>query len=127
MLTDEVFLRESGMNASNYVTGNAGATDKINVDKEPKIHNLIDAINDFSETLSLCALANLEKTYNGLTAAIDAFEKDEKAGGLYSQMFKTMLSIIKDKMPIADYDKKQYLMYPKLIWWCAENGMLQHV
>ena len=29
MLTDEVFLRESGMNASNYVTGNAGATDKI--------------------------------------------------------------------------------------------------
>ena len=110
-------------------TGNAwqlkNLYDKINVDKEPKIHNLIDAINDFSETLSLCALANLEKTYNGLTAAIDAFEKDEKAGGLYSQMFKTMLSIIKDKMPIADYDKKQYLMYPKLIWWCAENGMLQ--
>ena len=29
MLTDEVFMRESGMNASNYVTGNAGATDKI--------------------------------------------------------------------------------------------------
>ena len=29
MLTDEVFLRESGMNASNYVTSNAGATDKI--------------------------------------------------------------------------------------------------
>ena len=29
MLADEVFLRESGMNASNYVTSNAGATDKI--------------------------------------------------------------------------------------------------
>lgn len=29
MLADEVFLREAGMNAGNYVTDNAGATDKV--------------------------------------------------------------------------------------------------
>ena len=29
LLTDEAFLRESGRNAGDYVTGNAGATDKI--------------------------------------------------------------------------------------------------
>lgn len=29
MLADEAFLHEVGMNAGNYVTGNAGATDKI--------------------------------------------------------------------------------------------------
>nr|AIA88148.1 CAZy families GT30 protein [uncultured Bacteroides sp.] len=29
MLSDEVFLRESGTNAGYYVTSNAGATDKI--------------------------------------------------------------------------------------------------
>ena len=29
LLTDEIFLREAGMNASHYVTSNAGATEKI--------------------------------------------------------------------------------------------------
>lgn len=110
-------------------TGNAWQLkklyEKIGADREPKIHNLIDAINDFSETLSLCALLKLESSYNKLIATIAAFDKEEKVDGLYSQMFKTMLSIIKDKMPIADYNKKQYLMYPKLIWWCVENGMMQ--
>lgn len=92
---------------------------------EPSIHNLINSINDFSETLRLCALARLESTYNNFHNAIIEFEKEDKVGGMYSQMFKTLLGIIKNRMPMGDYKGREYELYPELIKWCVQNGMLQ--
>lgn len=108
-------------------TGNAFQLKKLyeEIDSDTKIGRLINAINDFSETLRLCALSRLDKTYNQLNDAIKEFEKEEETGGMYSQMFRTLLDIIKDKMPMGDYKGREYEMYPELILWCAQNGMLQ--
>ncbi len=108
-------------------TGNAIQLKEIykEIDGETKIGRLINAINDFSETLRLCALSRLDKTYSQLNDAIVEFEKEEETGGMYSQMFKNLLGIIKDKMPMGDYKGREYEMYPELILWCAQNGMLQ--
>ncbi len=94
---------------------------------ETEIKALIDAINDFSDTLSLCALSGLERSLDVLSEAMNAFKNKTDVNGMYSQIFKTLLGTIENKMPFIkeDYADEKYLIYPELIKWCVDNGMLQ--
>lgn len=111
-------------------TGNATQLKALyegNSENDKKIKELINAINNFSETLSLCALSRLDDSYKKLRNAISEFENINNISGMYSQIFKTLLGTIKNKMPFVkmDYVGNEYLIYPELIKWCANNGMLQ--
>lgn len=121
-------------------TGNASQlkmvydNEKENMDKNElliEISKVIETIIQFSETISLCSLSKLDTVMKNVQEGINKLEKmdkenkqiskTEKESDFYTQIFMTLLPLIKEKLYFNDNE----FDYPQLVHWCVDNRMLQ--
>lgn len=121
-------------------TGNANQlkmvyqNEKENMEKNEllnEISKVIETIIQFSETISLCSLSELDTVMKNVQDGINELEKKykkhkqiskvEKEDDFYTQIFMTLLPLIKQKLYFNNND----FGYPQLIHWCIDNRMLQ--
>lgn len=121
-------------------TGNASQlkivyqNEKENMEKNEllnEISKVIDTIIQFSDTISLCSLKELDVVMKNVQDGINQLEekykndkqisKAEKEGDFYTQIFISLLPLIREKM----YFNNSEFDYPQLIHWCIDNRMLQ--
>lgn len=86
-----------------------------------EISDVIESIIQFSETVSLCSLSQLEDAIENVKISIKKLNDCNKNVGFYTQIFMTLLPLIKEKL----YFTEEEFNYPQLIHWCLDNRMLQ--
>ena len=92
------------------------------------VKEIVGLMKKYSEMINVCNLDKLDDTVRKLVEKIDEFSKN-KSDNLYSQMFQSILPIIKERLyldhVIDEKDNKKVVNYPYIIKWCLDNDMLQ--
>lgn len=98
-------------------------------DPTSSIRQVISAIKQFSDWISLCYIDNIEKAVYDLSNALDAFdESNNENDDLFASLFRTLIPTIREKMNLTEdkgmlQDNK--VNYPVLIKWCVEHRLIQ--
>ena len=86
-----------------------------------EIRELLNSLQDFSQTISLCDLSRLDSVLQNLEYSLQQFESSD-SDNIQSAMLKSMIPEIKKRMYMEEGEK---LSYANLILWCVENRLLQ--
>lgn len=92
-----------------------------NTDSNKEVNLVLNSLQDFSQTISLCDLSRLDSVLDNLRKSLKKFE-DSKSDNIQSAMLRSMIPEIKKRMYMENDEK---MSYPNLILWCVENGLLQ--
>lgn len=99
-------------------TGNAAELRKVYKNSVKAIRNVIESIQNFSDTVLMCNSGHIDDAINRLTKAVNVEIDDDT---FESGLFKTLIPIIRRKM----YLESGRMEYPDLIRWCLDNRMIQ--
>lgn len=92
------------------------------------VKEISELMKKYSEMINVCNLEKLDDTVRELVEKIDEFTIN-KSNDLYSQMFQSILPIIKERLylehVIDENNDKKVVNYPYIIKWCLDNDMLQ--
>lgn len=94
------------------------------------VKEIVGLMKKYSEMINVCNLDKLDDTVRKLVEKIEEFSKNT-SDNLYSQMFQSILPIIKERLYLDyvidenDNNNKKVVNYPYIIKWCLDNDMLQ--
>lgn len=88
--------------------------------EEPVVKEVIDAMNEFSENISLCRTSGLSDILNRLNGSLEKLsETQSDSAGII--LFKSLIDTVRDKF----YMRGNTIEYPDIIRWCLDNRLIQ--
>lgn len=107
-------------------TSNAAALKSIDRqgDECREEEELINALIEFSNAMSICEIKDIETKLDAIEKAIDRFSTVDAGSNLRLHMLKELSPLITEKMNITGRRNKAD-RYIGLIKWCVDNGMIQ--
>lgn len=88
----------------------------------------------FSDSMTLCSTENIDEIIKNVDRQLARFEMEEvsqdaKGDDLFRSMLKTLIPTIREKLymdkMVTTQNGKSMIVYPWLIKWCADNGLMQ--
>lgn len=99
-------------------TGNAQELGRIYQNSGAAVKKIISAIQNVSDTVLMCNINDIDSSLKTLD---DALTVEIEESDLSSELFKSLLPLIKTKMHLTGNRMK----YTDLIAWCLDNRMIQ--
>lgn len=94
--------------------------------KESPIHDILQAIINFSNSISLCWLTSIDEDIRKISVSLAELEENSQAQkDVFYSMFCTLIPSIREKMSLDKIVYENQIEYPFLIQWCIENGLIQ--
>ena len=93
-------------------------------DHDPLIKDVINSIVNFSNTLSLCNVAQIDKSITDVVSSIEKFEKFDYKDIKHASL-QYLIPTIKENMQLNKIVINHQINYPLLIKWCLRNDLLQ--
>ena len=88
--------------------------------EEPAVKEVINAMNEFSENISLCRTSGLSDILNRLNVSLEKLsETQSDSAGII--LLKSLIDTVRDKF----YMKGNTIEYPDIIRWCLDNRLIQ--
>ena len=102
-------------------SGNAEALSRFSESyKLDEAKNLMTAIIDLADDISLCQIERVEAHFRDISSALESFNSSVEQNGLFLQMLKLLIPTIKHKLYIDEQ-----VSIPNIIRWCVDNNLLQ--
>ena len=87
---------------------------------EPAVNEVVSAMNNFSDQLSLCRTSDLSDTLSEMKASLEKLSNTETSSEDII-LFKSLIGTVREKF----YMNNDSIEYPDIIRWCLDNRLIQ--
>ena len=87
---------------------------------EPAVNEVVSAMNNFSDQLSLCRTSDLSDTLSEMKASLEKLSNTETSSEDII-LFKSLIGTVREKF----YMNNDGIEYPDIIRWCLDNRLIQ--